>query len=180
MTEETVKDRYFEWIYYILFDGKKKPSYRKLLRLLHSIEFDYLLPMDGNRADDGINLRYRFGYEKEIPDYIIATMLDVRPCSVLEMMAALALRCEETIMDDPELGNRLGKWFKDMLWSMGLDGMSDSYFHRGRSEKIIRKFLNREYDRNGQGGLFTIADPTRDMRSAEIWYQMMWYLDEEG
>ena len=180
MTEESIKTLYFDWINEILFDGKKKPSYRKLLNFLHHVEFDYTLPMDGNRADDGINLRYRFGYEKKIPDYIIANCLDTRPCSVLEMMAALALRCEETIMDDPAYGNRLSRWFKDMLRSLGLDTMSDSYFHRRKAEIVIRRFLNREYDRNGRGGLFTISDGLRDMRSAEIWHQMMWYLDEEG
>lgn len=37
----------------------------KLLRHLHNIDFQYMLPMDGNRAEDGIDLRYRFGYEKE-------------------------------------------------------------------------------------------------------------------
>lgn len=180
MTGELLKKTYFEWIYSMTFGTRKRPSYRKLLTFLDSVEFDYILPMDGNRADDGVNLRYRFGYERCIPDYEIAKHLDIRPCSVLEMMAALALRCEETVVYDPDFGNHIGIIFSNMLKSLGLSSMSDSHFSRKKAEEAVRILLLREYDKNGQGGLFTISDPTKDMRRAEIWYQMMWYLDEEG
>ncbi|WP_243133445.1 hypothetical protein [[Ruminococcus] torques] len=56
---------YFNWMCQLVFDGRysKKLSYRRLLKVLHKIEFTYSIPMDGNRAEDGIDLRYRFGYE---------------------------------------------------------------------------------------------------------------------
>ena len=44
----------------------------------------------------------------------------IRPCSVLEMMIALSMRCEEQIMDDPDIGNRTGQWFWDMIDNLGL------------------------------------------------------------
>jgi len=78
----------------------RRLSYQKLLRHLHNIDFQYMLPMDGNRAEDGIDLRYRFGYEKEYEGSTIASYLDNSPCSVLEMLIALAFRCEEHIMTD--------------------------------------------------------------------------------
>ena len=36
-------------------------------------------------------------------------------CSVLEMMVALAICCEETYMDNPNIGNRTGQWFWNMV-----------------------------------------------------------------
>jgi hypothetical protein len=133
--------------------------------------------MDGNRAEDGINLRYRFGYEKGYEDCQIASCLDTKPCSVLEMLVALAMRCEEHIMDDPALGNRLGKWFWSMIENLGLSSMSDRKFNRSFTAGVVKRFLNREYDPDGKGGLFIIKNRKIDLRREEIWYQMCWYLD---
>ena len=67
MTKNELNDAYFNWMYQLVFDGRysKRLSYRKLLRELHRIEFTYIIPMDGNRAEDGVDLRYRFGYETD-------------------------------------------------------------------------------------------------------------------
>ena len=156
----------------------KRLSYRKLLTHLHEVEFTYTLPMDGNRAEDGIDLRYRFGYENDYSEPMIASGLDDRPCSVLEMMIALSMRCEEQIMDDPDIGNRTGQWFWDMIDNLGLGNMSDSKFDNSYVDEMLQRFLNRDYKRNGEGGLFTINRRGLDMRSVEIWYQMCWHLQE--
>ena len=113
MTKNELNDAYFNWMYQLVFDGRysKRLSYQKLLRELHRIEFTYSIPMDGNRAEDGVDLRYRFGYENGYSSSMISVYLDNRMCSVLEMMIALAIRCEEHIMDDPDIGNRTGQWF---------------------------------------------------------------------
>lgn len=167
---------YFDWMYSLVF-GKNR-SYRKLLVRLHEIPFRYSIPMDGNREADGINLRYRFGYENEYEDYIIATELDCKQCSVLEMMIALCIRCEEQIMDDPDVGNRTGKWFCDMLKNLRLHNMDDKRFDVDYVDRVVSMFLKRKYQPNGQGGLFTVHTRRCDMRNVEIWYQMCWYLDE--
>ena len=135
--------------------------------------------MDGNRAEDGVDLRYRFGYEHNIETPVIAECLDDKECSVLEMMVALAVRCEEHIMDNPDVGDRTGKWFRDMIANLGLNGMTDDCFDRHYVERILHRFMSREYKRNGDGGLFTEHHNRIDMRFVEIWYQAMWYLDEE-
>jgi hypothetical protein len=179
MTRDELINEYFDWMYQLVSDRRhsRNNSYRKLLSKLHNIDFTYTIDMDGNRASDGIDLRYRFGYENGYEDYIIASFLDNRPCSVLEMMVALANRCEETIMDDPEIGNRTGKWFWEMVKNLGLESMDDSNFDRDYVLQTIDIFLNRGYERNGKGGLFVIGHPKRDLRTVEIWYQMNWYLD---
>lgn len=169
-----------EDMYQLVFDGRysKRLSYRKLLRELHRIEFTYSIPMDGNRAEDGVDLRYRFGYENGYSSSMISVYLDNRMCSVLEMMIALAIRCEEHIMDDPDIGNRTGQWFWNMIVNLGLGSMNDSKFDRDYVEDIVQRFLDRKYSRNGDGGLFTVNHSRYDLRSVEIWYQMCWYLDE--
>ena len=180
MTEIELNNEYFEWMCQLVCNERysRRLSYQKLLRHLHNIDFQYMLPMDGNRAEDGIDLRYRFGYEKEYEGPMIASYLDNRPCSVLEMLIALAFRCEEHIMDDPDIGNRTGQWFWNMISNLGLSSLNDTRFDSGYLNRVITRFLNREYERNGEGGLFTVKNCKHDLRTVEIWYQMCWYLDD--
>ena len=178
MVRDDVLNEYFDWMYQLVSDKQYigDRSYRKLLSKLYNIPFTYTIDMDGNRAADGIDLRYRFGYERNYEDYIIASFLDDKPCSVLEMIVALALRCE-TIMEDPDYGDRTGEWFWGMIESLGLESMDDTSFNRDYVDDVIDIFLSRDYGRDGRGGLFTIKHPKRDLRTVEIWYQMNWYLD---
>ena len=180
MTNDTLSNEYFEWMCDLVCDNRysKKLSYTKLMRYLYELDFDYIIEMDGNRAEDGIDLRYRFAYEKDYDQRLIAAQLDNRPCSVLEMMIALSVRCEEHIMDDPDVGNRTGQWFWNMIVSLGLGSMTNSNFDRKYVDIVIDRFLNRTYDRNGKGGLFTVSRSRRDLRHVDIWYQMCLYLDE--
>lgn len=179
MTKKLEKE-YFEWMYQLVFGTDKSAgnSYRKLLRLLYTKPFIYAIDMDGNRAEDGVDLRYRFGYEESYGGAVIASYLDNRDCSVLEMMVALAFRCEEQIMDNPEAGNRLGYWFQSMLCSLGLDSMRDDLFDEEYVETVINIFLERRYEPNGKGGLFHLRHKRKDLRTVEIWNQMCWFLDE--
>lgn len=179
MTRHEINNKYFDWMCHLVSDQKyaKRSSYKKLLTYLHNVEFVYIIGQDGNRYEDGIDLRYRFGYEYGIPIAIITTYLDDRPCSILEMLIALSLRCEEHIMDNPDIGDRTGRWFWGMISNLGLDSMTDSNFDIDYANEVIDRFLNRKYDHDGEGGLVTIHNCRYDMRSIEIWYQMMWYLD---
>ena len=176
MTRETINTKYFKWLYNLVCDPNSTSSYKKLFRLIHRTNFTYLIELDGNRAEEGIDLRYRFAYDNGIEYPIIAAYLDDRDCSVLEMMIALAIRCEEHIMEDLDIGNRTAKWFWDMMTSLGLEYMDDDNFDLMKAKEIIHIFLNREYKRNGEGGLFTIKNCEHDLRCIEIWYQMCLYL----
>ena len=170
-----VREQYFNWMYDMVFT-KRAPSYDRLLRYLNSQEFTYNIRLDGNRADDGLYLRYRFKQANHLRAVDVDRCLTGK-CSVLEMMVALCLRIEEDIMDDPVKGNRIHKWFHVMLKSLGLLDMDDAYFDERYTDKVITRFLNREYEPNGAGGLFRIKDCPYDLRSVEIWYQMCWYFD---
>lgn len=181
MTRLELNDEYFNWMYQLVSVDTPHPenkSYSKLLHYLYEVDFYYILPMDANRASDGINLRYRFGYEKCYQEPVIAGFLDDRPCSVLEMIFALALRCEEQIMWDPDIGNRLGLWFWDMINSLGLISMDDSKFDAEYTDDVIFRFMDRKYAHDGEGGLFTIKKCKYDLRDIEIWWQLNWHLNE--
>lgn len=175
-----LNDEYFNWICDLVEgDISHRESYIKLLSYLHSKEFTYTIEYDGNRADDGIDLRYRFIYfEYPHDEGRLAGYLDDGPCSILEMMVALAIRCEEHIMDDPDEGDRTSRWFWEMIDNLGLGSMSDSRFDSIYVERAISRFLNRDYGEDGSGGLFTVKNYNRDLRTVEIWCQMCWHLDE--
>lgn len=176
MFRDQIINDYFEWLWNFT-KCRGHSQNRKIITLLHNIEFRYSMPMDANREEDGIDLRYRFITEVGIPKNYqeVYGYLD-GPCSVLEMMIALAIRCEESIMDDPDIGDRTSEWFWLMMKNLGLDYMSDRKFDRDVAEEKISIFLDRRYKRNGEGGLF-VVNGRRDLRKVEIWYQMCWYLD---
>lgn len=171
--KERIQDDYFEWLFRMAVRKRypKDLSFRKLLMHLHRTEFTYTIQRDGNRAEDGMDLRYRFADVEDIGSYLDG------PCSVLEMMLALAIRCEEQIMDDATIGDRTGQWFWGMITNLGLGSMLDSRYDEQYVEDTIQRFLNRDYEPNGKGGLFVIRNCDYDLRDVEIWYQLCWYLD---
>lgn len=193
MFKNEVDEEYFNYLYDLVCRGvlSKNISYRNLLLFLHDTEFTYSIPRDGNRASDGLDLREMFSrdvYYGDIPsdasrdyppdeeDYLVQ-YID-RPCSVLEMIIALALKCETDIMGDPRFGDRTIQWFWGMLKNMGLGAMNDSNFDLNKVDFIVTRFLNREYEPNGKGGLFTVKHCDKDLRDIEIWYQLNWYLED--
>ena len=175
---EGLTNEYFDWLYKLVCYDRhsRRKSYFKLFSYLHDTDFTYTIEMDGNRAEDGIDLRYRFAREKKYDYRVVVSMLDTKPCSVLEMMIALSIRGEE-IMYDPEFGDRTSHWFWHMITNLGLDSMDDTHFNEHRVKNIIDIFLSRTYTRYGEGGLFTVPDCKYDLRRVDIWYQMNWYFN---
>lgn len=179
MSRKNVEKDYFEWMYDLVCEGRyEKPnSYRKLLTYLHSVEFTYRVKSDGDRAIDGVGLRRRFAlYNKGYYyDYVIRSLDG--PCSLLEMMIALAIRCEESIMADPQVGDRTGQWFWKMINNLGLGGMVDYRFDEQCVKDSVTRLLTRKYEPDGRGGLFTVRNCDRDLRRIGIWNQLLLYLD---
>ena len=173
---DLVNDDYLTWMYELVCGDRfhRGISFRKLFRHLYNTEFTYSIPMDENRAVDGVGLRYRFAlHYVSMPDadeYIYGA------CSVLEMMIALAGKIEETL-DDPLYGERTAQWFWNMIVSLGLGSMNDKNYDEAYVQEVLDIFLNREYEPDGKGGLFTIRGCREDLRDADIWYQSLRYMD---
>lgn len=174
--EDIVKNEYFEWLYNYVCKNRShnEMTYRKILILLHSTEFTYIIKDDLNRAQDGVELRAR--YADEINDDSVLDILS-GPCTVLEMMIALAIRCEESIMDDPLYGDRTKQWFWSMMSSMGINLMTDEVYDKKIAIEKVNTLLTRTYSPDGRGGLFYIRNCPDDLRDVAIWSQLCWYLD---
>ena len=176
MHENNVTIDYFDWMYNLVCWNRysKNISFKKVFSYLNDTKFTYSIRMDLNRAKDGTELRRRYANE-----FKIANIYDriCGPCSVLEMMIALAIRCEETIMDDENFGDRTDQWFWDMMKTLGLGHMDDDEFDEEYVSDVITRFLNRNYEPDGRGGLFFVRNCDIDLRDVEIWIQMLWYLD---
>lgn len=176
LSRSDIERDYFDWMFDLVCADRysEEFSYKKLLEYLHDVEFTYSISRDVDRAEDGVALRYRFAYDTGCA--CADGYLD-GPCSILEMMIALAIRCEE-IMDDSAYGDRTTQWFWRMVINLGLGDMYDSRFDEYYVTEVIDAFLNREYDPDGRGGLFRVRHCNYDLRHVDIWKQMTWFLDE--
>ena len=98
--------------------------------------------MDENRAIDGLELRTDFEYETG--EYLDKTSGLMPKCTVFEMLAALAIRCESQLMYNPSLGDRTSKWFFEFLDNLNLNTHS-------RVNNTIAKDIN-DYPSNDNFG----------------------------
>lgn len=163
-------------------------DFTELYRYLHRKEFYSKLALDDNRAADGIDLRRIFIEEYYISDEVNPDakegLLDSisGPCTVLEMLVALATRVESFMMDLNK-GDHTWMWFKHFIFNLGLDRFDDQNFYKNKSkydlDGIIETFLDRKYAKNGVGGLFPLkGDVETDQTKVEIWYQMLSWVNQ--
>lgn len=177
MYSSEIQNCYYDWLVNKVFKyTNERDEYSLLMTKLHETEYIYSLEKDANRYDDGLDLKKTFCWEVGI-GLQTAEILGTQ-CSILEMMVALASRCEVSIMSDPSKGNRTGLWFMTMLKSMHLDSQTNDVYNESYVENRLRIMLYRNYDEYGDGALFKVNDPVYDMREAEVWMQMNWYLSE--
>lgn len=142
-----------------------------MLKRLYNTEYTWKIPNDENRAMDGMKLRDEFGYSEELEG----------PCSILEMLVALAIRCENDIMRDPKYGDRTSTWFWIMIRNLGLMDYTDTNWDVDSGyeiDQICKNFVSNSYKKSGTNGLFLTHNPKIDMRKLEIWKQLGVYLDE--
>lgn len=169
--EDRYKNLYFDYLCnLVLGNFAEGHSKKKLMSYLHKTEFTWSIPMDENRALDGLELRMHFN--QRYPGSM--EYIDDGPCSMLEMLVALSQRIE-IIMLSGAHGDRTSQWFWQMLHNMDISTMWDDRFDRRHVQACIDRFLDRDYEPNGKGGLFYLRDTTADLRKLDIWMQMCWY-----
>ena len=151
-------------------------DHRYLLLALYRTDYVWEYPLDQNREQDGIELRFHYAEKFGIDYRYLEHELGTKPCSVLEMIIALALRIENEYMANDIYDDRTGHWFWNMINSLGLLTYSDNNFDLDKVEEIVFKFLHHQYLPNGAGGLFYMPQPDMDMRKAQIWDQMNHWL----
>lgn len=183
--QHAIREDYFRW----LCDGVEaitespNTSYRGLMYALFDKEYYWSVPHDDNRGLDGVGLRKEYFDLMNFsgPDYKIERLALNGPCRVLEMMIALAKRCEDDIMYNPKKGDRTRVWFFHMIKNLGLEGYYDANFNFETQEKISKVLdmaIYREYDEKGNGGFFPLKGECQDQRKVELWYQLASWLNE--
>lgn len=168
------QELYLKWLCAMVGEHKPSPatSFSRLLTRLHETRFKYTHPMDARRARDGEYLRYNFSRDTgELEDELQG------PCSMLEMMVALAIKCEEYIMVDPAKGDRTSQWFWTMIKSLGLNAMTDVRYNQLEVDRVLKRFFDKTYDTNGKGGLFIVRTGDVNMRRLHIWDQLLAYIN---
>ena len=180
-------NEYYSWLldFVNLSDQFNGQTFSNTMKILMDREFVWSVRNDDNRAFDGLDLRLYFAYDFEYPlDIWCGYLPDY--CSVLEMMVALARRCEIEIMRDPDYGDRTPVWFWEMMKNLGLEYYNDDNYDenpeksREEIEKILDIFLGRKYKKDGTGNIFVTKNSGIKMPSTEIWYQLQYDLDELG
>lgn len=185
MIDIDLKELYFDWICTTAFpDNIVKNRYSKVLYLLHNTLFEYTLGLDENRKRDGIDLRYHFSCDSNIPNSIVDSCFNNEVCSVLEMMVALAKRFDNNVMYDISYGDRSALWFWIMFSNLGLNQFDDSVWNDQTPNiisDILYRFFNRTYNPDGSnGGMFIVKNLSLDMRTIQIWDQMSIYINENN
>ena len=169
---------YLDWIMKdrLHLTDREIKNYISLFNALFDLDFIWIHPLDENRASDGLVLRSDFEYETDL--YIEG----LRPkCTVFEMLAALAIRCENQLMRNPSKGDRTAKWFFMMLDNLHLLEFSNKNWDPSCYDhivSIVRRFLERKYGRNGEGGAFPLKHSKNNQCNEQIWNQLMSYINE--
>lgn len=168
-------DAYFRWIVGFLGDEYLEKNYSRLLSALYFKEFTWLMEYDENRAADGLALRKIF--MQEYRNWPKSPKIGpFSACSVLEMMIAMAKRCEDELIYNPEKGDQTGKFFWIMIENLGLDIYDDFGFFEDEVNQILDDFLDRKYAPNGDGNVFRLCK--HNPRKIDLWLQLNYFLRE--
>lgn len=156
---DLLESEYLKWLKKLI-EQRESGKYSALLNWLYEQDFYSRLPNDDNRGADGELLREEYGIQLD------------RPCSMLEMLIALANRINYFLQDLGE-GPKTKAYFWELIRNLELEPDDQEHNHL-----VIVRFLERKYERNGKGGLFPLRHYTKDQRGVEIWYQMMSYFND--
>ena len=121
-----------EWII-DLFDGYEHVC---LFRQLMTIEFRWTVQLDANLLPCVRKFREKMGRDYDGPKG--------RP-TVLEILATLAVECEDKIMHNDDFGNRTCQWFWMMLYNLGVNIYDDAHYTDRTAEEIDEKVIDEVY-----------------------------------
>lgn len=183
----SIRDEYFLWLYNLI-NYRRRQSYLKLCRMLHTIPFTWFVPNDDNRGADGLALRDEFVEERGLDESHTEVAYFLKgDCTFFEVLVGLARRMEFTMYDLNPNKDKTARWFMELIRNLGFDIYDDSTSDDSRLKEMdetkiavtVDTVLSRQYDFFGRGSLFPLKKrPPHDMNRVELWYQMMYYLEE--
>lgn len=164
---------YIDWLLQKI-DNPRNQDYEDLLSILWEQEFYSLVDNDSNRAEDGLSLRKMWERKNH-------QRLDLGPPRVLEVLIYLAIRARDVLYDG-DFTITVDALFWEFITNLGLDFYNKYAFKGAETDneiiETLDRWLNREFQKNGKGGIFPLRNPKKDQRDEELWYQMNYYLME--
>lgn len=177
MISETMVDKYLGY----LTDRFEIPdTYTMLCCSLLKKPFVPVIKDDYNRVEDALTLRIDFvECYSDIYDDIVPIdeygNFEEEDVSCLEMLLYLALRLEEDLMYDYKEGDRTIEWFFEFITNLNLDDITNENYSEKSCyyiSEILDRWMNREYNDNGENGNIIITNRNCDMRNMPIWNQL--------
>lgn len=184
-----MNEEYLEWLLQQagVTNDPDGTGYSMLCGILQDKPFYPLVEMDENRWEDGMRLRLDFVEETEkyAPDqYYCLDMLDslLGGCTVLEVLVVMAEKMNYEMLDSSHEAT-VGKWMEELIGNLGLDMYTDSEVMNNENayfeiERVIDRFVFRQYNWRGEGGLFPLRNPRYNQTEIELATQMNNYLME--
>lgn len=158
---------YYYWLESLVDDG----CHYTLLRYLYENQYRWQFALDENRSAGGINLRRRYAYDNGVD----ISDVGVGPCSILEMLIALADRMTEFMECS---NNQISTWFWVMIQNLGLHKYDDMHFDENKVKDILDIWLDRHFLPDGTGSLFPLKLYSGDCRNLDTWGQMNAWISE--
>ena len=148
--------------------GLDDREYSVMLSTLFCIPFEWShkIPMDANRANDGLAMRSEYELDTNMHADVVGD------CNVLEMLVALAIRIDSVMGVPGE--DHFDEWFCLMIDNLGLTPEMDPSGIRD----VVNRWMRRDIDHNGNGGLFPLEHTSEDQRELSIWDQMTCYINQ--
>ena len=174
-----MNESYFEWLLErVEVYSRKDFKYNKLFKWLLEEPFVWLIRNDENRSADGLELRYEYlNLGGKLPKW----MGEDDPCSVLEMLVALSIRCDRDLIGSPDT-YKGGKLFWIMVENLGLDAYDDSNFDEKSVAEVVDIWMKRQFKEDGTGSIFCVKNRVktlvRNQKNIEIWFQMCDFINE--
>ena len=184
-----INEEYLEWLLQQagVTNDPDGTGYSMLCGIMQDKSFYPLVEMDENRWEDGMRLRLDFVEETEKyatdQDYCL-DMLDslLGGCTVLEVLVVMAEKMNYEMLDSSHEAT-VGKWMEELIGNLGLDMYTDAEVMSNENayfeiESVIDRFVFRQYNWRGEGGLFPLRNPRDNQTEIELATQMNNYLME--
>jgi hypothetical protein len=162
---------YLRWLVPQIRDEEQSPTYWDLFRAMFEKEFEWQVPNDDNRLQDGLDLRAEYCYANHIRAGSLRKLGQAR---FLEVLIGLSRRMSFAA------GESAQGWAWQFVENLELTRMTDPLSRRKQHkvDEILDTVIWRTYTPDGVGGFFPLSWPDEDQTKKEIWYQMAAYIDE--
>ena len=170
---------YYIWLLDAVSSKSEQSTYNLLFTTLYFTEFVSYDEFDDNLKENALSLRDEFYDFSKTTIKLIDIYGEIdAPTNVLEVMIYIACRIENTIMSNADFGDRTGLWFWYMMESLDIIQYDNDNFDEPNVVQKLENFIERRYEKNGYGGLFTLEDSKIDARKTNIWQQAMSFVTD--